>query len=457
MMRRAWLLAAALVALPATGHAELVHVIRVDGAINPGVSSFVTRAVQEAGAAGAAALVIELDTPGGQVPATQEIVESVLNAPLPVLVFVSPRGAFAASAGTFITLAGHVAAMAPGTSIGAAHPVFLSPFGTPPQPPLVPPGEEEGGGESQPPPVVRDIMSEKVENLLAAYIESIAEERERNVEWAVEAVRNSVAITHKEAVELRVVDLVAEDVPHLLELVDGREVRVGRQTVRLATAEAQIEQRDMTGLDRFYAMIADPSVAFLLLLGGLGGLYLEFSQPGLFVPGILGAICLILAGFAFQVVPFNWLGLILILIGIGLMATELFVASFGLLFTAGALSLGAGGYLLFDVPELSDLTVPFFGVILPTVAVFVVFGAIVVFGVTRSFGRPQYAGLEGMVGDLAVADSDLEPTGRVFIHGEYWKAEAAEPIRRGEQVRVVEVRDLLLRVARASNTVEESS
>jgi len=434
--------------LPAAAAATTVHVITIDGGINPAVAAYVSKGIAQASGEGSDAVVLELDTPGGLLTSTKEIVNEVLNAPVPVIVYVSPRGAWAASAGTFITMSGHVAAMAPGTSIGAAHPVSIMPGVPQPVPPQMPgqEGDEDAKEREQTPQ--RDVMGEKIENFTAAFIESIAEARDRNVEWAIDAVRNSVAITDKTAVEKGVVDLVAEDLAHLLELVDGRTVTVGRNEVTLQTRGAQIVRIAMSGVDQFFNMISDPSIAFLLFLAGVGGLYLEFSNPGLIVPGVAGVICLILAGLAFQVIPFNWLGLILILAGVGLMISELFFATFGVLFAVGVVCLAVGGYLVFDVPEVSDFALPFWSVVLPTVLAFAVFGAIVVFGLSRTMFKPQFAGAESLVGKLAIADSDIDPRGRIFLHGDFWTAVAEEPISEGERVEIVEVDELLVRVAR---------
>ena len=210
-------------------------------------------------------------------------------------------------------------------------------------------------------------------------------------------------------------------------------------------------------MNRFFDVIAHPNITMLLILAGLGGLYVEISNPGLIVPGVLGVTSLLLAGLSLQVIPFNSVGLLLMVAGVALMVTEVFVASFGVLFAAGVACMALGGYLLFDAPELSGVRVPFLTVILPAVLGFAAFGAIIVFGVSRSFARPQAAGLEGMVGAIAVADSDLSPRGRVFIRGELWNAEASESVRAGEQVTILEVQDLLLRVAPASDTGEGAS
>jgi membrane-bound serine protease (ClpP class) len=426
-----------------------VVVVTVSGGINPAVSDHLQKAIVQAREQGAAALVVELDTQGGLLSSTKDIVNAILNAEVPVVVFVAPRGAWAASAGTFITLAGHVAAMAPGTSIGAAHPVSLFPGGAPPPEP----GEKEGDAK---PTTSRDPSAEKIENFAAAFMESIAQERKRNVKWAIEAVRASKAITQKEALEKRVVDLVAEDLDDLLEKIDGRVVRVGRKDVTLRTKAASVVRLEMSLVNRFLNLISDPQIALLLIFAGLLGLYVEFTQPGVVLPGVAGAICLVLAGLALQIIPFNGIGLLLIFTGVALLVAELFVPSFGMLFTAGVLCLAAGGYMVFDVPEESDIPVPFWEAVVPAVAAIAVFGGIVVFLLGRSLLRPAVAGVEALVGASAVVDRDLAPEGKVLVRGELWSASADEPIARGETVEVVAVDDLRLRVRRAARAKGEA-
>jgi membrane-bound serine protease (ClpP class) len=432
--------------------ADTVNVVAVSGGINPAVADYLQKAIDQSEREGAGTLVIELDTPGGLLSSTKDIVNAILNAEIPIIVFVSPRGAWAASAGTFITLSAHVAAMAPGTSIGAAHPVSFLP-GTPPQPPV----PDESGKKDKPPVPPRDIAGEKIENFTAAFIESIAEARKRNVEWAVEAVRNSVAITQSEALEKNVVDLVADDLDHLLELVDGRTVAVGRREVTLETKTAPIQRIEMELLNRIFNVIADPQIAVLLILAGLLGLYVEFTQPGMIFPGVAGVVSLILAGLALQIIPFNGIGLILILAGLVLLVAEIFVTSFGLLFTGGLICLAAGAYVLFDVPEESDLVVPFWRVIFPAVLAVATFGAVIVFGLSRSLFRPQFAGVEALVGEGGVVESTIRKRGRIRVRGELWAAEADENIPRGEKVKIVAVNNLVVRVVRDTDTTEKST
>jgi membrane-bound serine protease (ClpP class) len=353
---------------------------------------------------------------------------------VPVVVFVSPRGAWAASAGTFITLAGHVAAMAPGTSIGAASPVSAS----------------GGGGERGEDDERTDVGLEKAEKFTMAFIESIAKERDRNVEWALSAVREAAAIPSDEALELGVIDLIASDRADLLAKIDGRTVIMNDGERRLDLANAEIREIEMQPLTRLFNFLASPDVAMLLVMAGLLGLYVEFQQPGMLLPGIVGAICLVLAAIAFQILPFSWVGLMLILLGMALMVAEVFVTSFGLLFAGGILCFILGGSMLFDMPEVSDLTVSFWSVLLPAVAGFGVCVAVVVYAVGRSFLREQMSGVSELVGLVGSVSTALAPQGKVFVRGEYWTAEADEEIQVGERVRVTAVTGMRLRVRRSS-------
>jgi membrane-bound serine protease (ClpP class) len=354
-----------------------------------------------------------------------------------VIVYVAPQGAWAGSAGTFITLSGHVAAMAPGTSIGAAHPVGV---GTPGGG-----GNEKGeeGGE-------RDISGEKAENLLVAFIESIAKERERNVEWAAQAVRESVAIAADEALELNVIDLVAQNRGELMAAIDGRTVKLAGVERQLDVADAELRVLEMSMIERFLHVLASPDVAVLLLMAGMLGLYIEFSNPGLLIPGVAGAACLILGLIALQILPFSWLGLILFLAGLGLLVAELFVGAYGVLFALGIGCMLLGGVMIFDVPEVSGIAVSFWSVLVPTVTGVALFGALVVFGLGRTMGRPQTAGTSELVGLLGRTEGPLAPEGRVFVRGEYWSARSDEPLAAGDRIEVVAVEGMRLRVRRAS-------
>ncbi len=415
----------------ATGH---VNLVAIDGSINPASADYIIQAIATSEADGAAAVLIELDTPGGLVSSTQDIIQAMLNARVPIIVYVTPRGAWAASAGTFITIAANIAAMSPGSSIGAAHPVGVTGGGS-----------EQEGSE-------RNVPMEKAENLLAAYIESIAKQRERNVDWAVDAVRNSVAVTGDEALELGVIDLVAEDRGALFSAIEGREVAVAGETRTLELVGASVRPLAMTLLQRIFNFLADPNVAVILMFAGLMGIYIEFNNPGLIFPGVAGAVCLVLTGFAFQILPFSWIGLVLILVGLGLLIAEIFVASFGLLFATGIGCFLLGGSMVFEQPDLSDLTVSFWSVLVPVVVGLGGFTGFVVLLVGRTLWARQSAGVDEMVGLVGQATSALGPGGKVFIRGEYWNVQADESIAEGEAVEVVAVEGLKLRVRRTGGT-----
>jgi membrane-bound serine protease (ClpP class) len=323
-------------------------------------------------------------------------------------------------------------------------------FGAPPAPPPEP-GAEPHPGERG---AARDVGTEKAENFVTAFIQSIAQERGRNVEWVAEAVRESKAITQREALQKHVIDLAADDLEELLARVHGRKVKLGRDVVVLDTRDATVRRVPMALVHRFFDVISDPQIALLLILAGLLGLYVEFTQPGLIFPGVAGAAALLLAGLALQVIPFNWIGLLLIVAGVALLVAELFVTSFGLLFAAGLTCLAFGAYVLFDVPSESDLRVPFWEVIFPAVAAVAIFGGIVVIGISRTMLRPQVVGAEGLVGALAVADSDIAPEGRVFLHGELWTARSTQPIAKGEPVEITRVSDLVVHVKRHAGEEE---
>ena len=425
------LLALGLVAPPA--FASHVNVVTISGSINPASSDYIQHAIEQSESEDAEALLIELDTPGGLLASTKDIIQAILNSSVPVVVFVSPRGAWAASAGTFITLAGHVAAMAPGTSIGAASPVSVS----------------GGGGERGDDEERTDVSMEKAEKFTMAFIESIAKERDRNVEWALSSVRTAEAVAQDEALELGVIDLVAEDRADLLARIDGMTVRTTTGERQLDLAGAEIRKIEMPPLTRLFNYLASPDVAMILVMAGMLGLYIEFQQPGMLVPGIAGAICLVLAAIAFQILPFSWVGLMLILLGMVLMITELFVTSFGLLFAGGILCFLLGGMMLFDMPEVSDLTVSFWSVLLPAVVGFAVVAGVVLYAVGRSFLAEPISGVEEMLGSRGTASTVFSPDGKVFVRGEYWTADADGEVSEGDVVEVTAVEGMRLRVRRA--------
>lgn len=428
--------AIAIFALPGEARAGHVNVATISGSINPASADHLMKVIARSESDGAAAVLIELDTPGGLLSSTKDIIQAILNARVPVLVYVSPRGAWAASAGTFITMAGHVAAMAPGTSIGAAHPVGIGGGNTAP-------AEDEDGNAQ------RDFAAEKAENFTASFIESIAKERGRNAEWAVEAVRNSVAIDQEEALEKDVIDFVASSRQDLLEKSHGREVQVSGETVTLDLEGATWVDIPMSRMNQLLDVLASPDIAVLLMLAGMLGIYVEFTNPGLIVPGAVGAVCLVLGFVALQIMPFSWLGLFLLAAGLGLFVAEIFFTSYGMLFATGVACFLMGGSMLFDMPEVSDLNVSFWTVLMPSVGAMSAFVGIVILAVTRSMRMPEITGTGELVGLVGKAQSGLEPEGMVFVRGEIWKARAEEPLEAGERVEIVDVEGLELRVRKA--------
>jgi membrane-bound serine protease (ClpP class) len=409
-------------AMPAAGAAAPVATIQIDGVISPVTVRLVEGALARAQADRAAALVILLDTPGGLERSMRSICQRLLNAEIPVIVYVAPTGARAASAGVFITMAAHVAAMAPATNIGAAHPVAV------------------GGGMDK-------ESLRKIENDAAAFARTIAAERGRNAEWAEKAVRQSVAITEREAVKLRVVDLVAESVPDLLDRVDGRTVKTARGAVTLRTRGAAVQAIEIGFRDRVLNVITDPNVAYILMMLGMLGLFFELSNPGVILPGVIGGIALILAFFAFQSLPINYAGLLLILFGIALLVAEIKVVSHGVLAIGGIVAMSLGSLMLFDAPEI-DVRVSWW-VVLPTVgATAGVFLVVIATGV-RALAARSPLGAPALVGQTGVARSALEPEGQVLVQGELWRAVArAGPVQAGERVRVAAVNGLTLTVER---------
>ena len=397
-----------------------IPVVELEGVVHAVTAAHVTQAIDKADAAQAPLLILRLDTPGGLDTAMRQIVDKMLNCRTPVAVFVGPSGARAASAGFIITVAADVAAMAPGTNIGAAHPV-------------------SGLGQMD------EVMSKKVTSDAAAYIRSKAERRGRNVEMAEKAVVDSKSFTEKEALELKLIDLVANDVGDLVSKLEGREVkRFDGSTVRLALAGQKTVPVRMDWRQLVLSTIARPEVLFLLLLGALAGLGTEISHPGMLFPGIIGLLCLILFLFASQIIPINWAGVLLILLAVGLFVAEVKVASYGLLTVSGMIAMILGAMMLVDSP-IPELRVNAWR-LLPAVLVMAAGTTLLVRMVVQAQRRRPVTGVEGMIGLRVTADSDLDPEGWVIVQGERWMAVAEERIARGEPLRVVEVKGLQLRV-----------
>ena len=406
-------------AAPAQTAVPPVATVQIDGVISPVTLRLVEMALVRAQAEKAQALVIQLDTPGGLERSMRAICQRLLNAEIPVIVWVGPTGARAASAGVFVTLAAHVAAMAPATNIGAAHPVAV------------------GGG------VDKESMR-KIENDAAAFVRTIALERGRDADWAEKAVRQSVSITEREALKLRVIDLVADSIPDLLTKVDGRKVKTSKGQVTLETKGAVAKPIAIGLRDRFLNIITDPNVAYVLMMLGTLGLIFELSNPGAILPGVVGGISLILAFFAFQSLPINFAGMLLILFAIVLFIAEVKVVSHGVLAIGGVVAMALGSLMLYDEPE-AGFRVSWL-VIIPTVAVTAgIFLFALTAGVRALTRRPQL-GAEALLGATGTAYGALSGEGQIKLQGEIWRAVADRPVPDGMPVRVVGVDGLTLRV-----------
>jgi membrane-bound serine protease (ClpP class) len=358
------------------------------------------------------------------------IVQRILNAEVPVVIYVAPTGARAASAGVFITMAGHVAAMAPATNIGAAHPVAL------------------GGG-------VDKESLRKIENDAAAFIRTVALERGRNADWAEKAVRQSVSVTEREAVRLKIVDLIADSIPDLLSKIDGRSVKTTKGAVTLATRGATVVAIEIGFRDRFLNVITDPNVAYILMMLGMLGLFFELSNPGVILPGVVGGISLILAFFAFQSLPLNFAGLLLILLGIVLFIAEIKIVSHGVLAIGGTIAMALGSLMLFDAPE-AGFRISWW-LVLTTVGATAAALFVAMTAGVRALTRPPMLGAQAMVGATGVARGALAPEGQVSVAGEIWRAAAeGEAVEDGAPVRVVGVDGLTLKVVKAGKGGEAS-
>jgi len=400
---------------------EVFDVITVSAAITPPIAEYIVQSIGEAAQSGAAGLIIRLDTPGGLDLAMRDIAKGILNASVPVIVYVAPAGARAASAGVIITVSAHIAAMAPGTNIGAAHPVSLG----------------ISGGMDK-------TMSQKVENDAVAYVKGIAKKRGRSEEWVEKAVRKSESITAEEALRLNVIDFVAADLNRLLSQMDGREVSLATGKKVLRTKGAVLNEKRMGTRQRILSALSDPNIAYILLLVGLAGLYFEFSNPGAILPGVIGGISLIMAFFAMQTLPVNYAGVALIIFSIILFIAEIKVISHGILTVGGIVSLVIGSLMLFQTPEPS-LRVSW-NVLIPAVTITSLFFIAVIAIALKAQLRPRQGGKEGMQGEEGLAVTDIGREGKVLIHGEHWNAISDVPITRGGKIRVIRVEHMKVRV-----------
>ncbi|SOY47922.1 putative membrane bound peptidase; NefD homolog [Cupriavidus taiwanensis] len=438
--------AAAPPAATATATAP-VYVIPLKGAVSPASASFILRGMARAREAGAQLVVLEMDTPGGLDASMREIIQAILASPVPVASYVYPGGARAASAGTYILYASHLAAMAPGTNLGAATPVQVG-IGGPQKPESVPGSRPASAPASE--PASGDTMARKQMHDASAYIRGLAQLRGRNAEWAERAVRESVSLSADEALAQRVVDLVAADLPALLRQAEGRKfTAAGGKASVLHTANAPVVTLEPDWRNRFLAVITEPSVALLLMMIGIYGLIFEFSTPGMVVPGIAGAICLLVALFALHMLPVNYAGLALVALGIGCMVAELFLPTFGALGVGGIIAFAFGAVMLIDTD------VPGFGVPLPMVAALSALSAVFVFGMSamllRSRKRPVVSGADTLVGSRGQLLDDLREEGWASVRGETWRVHSATPLARGTPVLVTARNGLVLEVIAAGS------
>ena len=394
-----------------------IYVIKVSGSINPAVAEFLEKGINKASADEVSCIIIELDTPGGLAESMREIVKSIFASKVPVVVYVAPSGARAASAGVMITMAADIAAMAPGTNIGAAHPVGV------------------GGKE------IDGAMSEKVVNDMVAGAKSIAAKRGRNAEWVEKAIRKSVSVTETEALKGNVIDIVAKDLDDLIRQINGRKIE-GKGVLRLDNAKKIVLKEGLR--TKILKTISDPNIAYILLMIGLAGLYFELSHPGAVLPGVVGGICIILAFFAMQTIPINYAGFLLIFLALVFFIMEMKITSYGLLSIAGIISLLLGSLMLFDSSD-TDMRLSW-GVLLPTILMVSGFFVVISGLVFKSHLSKPITGARGLVGEIGVVKESLMPEGKVFVHGELWKATSKDTIETGAKVRVVNVVNLVLEV-----------
>lgn len=417
-----------LFSVPLSVFPQKVISINIDGTINPVSADFIRNSIEKAGRENAECLIIRLNTPGGLLKSTRQIVSDILESPVPVVVYVSPGGAHAGSAGVFITLASHIAAMAPGTNIGAAHPVTL---------------------EQQ----MDSTMNEKATNDAAAFIRSIAEKRHRNITWAERAVRRSYSYSETEALEDSVIDLIAKNEKELLTQIEGKTVELSSGSKTLHTASATIEESKMNVWEKILDIISDPNIAYILFLLGLYGMIFELYNPGAILPGIVGVIALILALYSMHTLPINYAGLALIVFAIILFLLEIKIVSHGLLAIGGVISLLLGSMMLIKSGSPLEMVRISRSVIISATTITALFFLFVVGLGIKAQRRKGVTGIEGLIGDTGEVTETLAPAGRIKVQGEIWNAETLSgPINTGEKVRIKEMKDLKLYVEKISNS-----
>ncbi len=412
-----------LLNISSLGQPKKVVVINVDGAIQPACSDYIRSGIEKATQENAECLIIKLNTPGGLLKSTRVIVTDILQSKVPVVVYVALSGSQAASAGVFVTIAANIAAMAPGTNIGAAHPVTL-----------------QGTQDS--------IMMEKATNDAAAFIRTISEKRNRNIQWSEDAVRKSLSITETEALKLHVIDLIAKDVKDLLEKIDGREVETSSGKVLLNTKNAEIINLDMTLSQIVLNILSDPNLVYILFMLGIYGLFFELYNPGAIFPGVIGGICIILALYSMHTLPINYAGLALIIFAVILFVLEIKIVSHGILSVGGVISLILGSIMLIDVDSFGQVFKISWEIIATVVILTVLFFSFAITMGIKAQRRKPTTGAEGIIGEIGVAISDLDPEGEVRVHGEIWKSESiAGKIKYGQTIKVEGILNLKLKVS----------
>lgn len=416
------LLYLSLLLLPFFVPAQKVISIKIDGTINPASAAFIKNAIDRATEQNAVCLVIHLNTPGGLLKSTRIIVGDILESPVPVVVYVSPPGAHAGSAGVFITMAAHIAAMAPSTNIGAAHPV-----------------SSHGQMDS--------TMNDKTTNDAAAFIRSIAEKRNRNFEWAEEAVRESVSITDSEALQRKVIDIIAQNDLDLLKQINGRVVTLNKESKTLNTSNTAVETIEMSFVEKFLDMISDPNIAYILMMLGFYGLLFELYSPGAIAPGVIGGICLILAFYSMHTLPLNYAGVALIIFAIVLFVLEIKIISHGVLGIGGVIALALGSMMLIRTDSALEFLRISWSVIIAVTAVTALFFFVIIGLAVKAQKAKPISGVEGIVGEVGEALTGLEPAGTVRVHGEIWTAHCvAGTIEQGQLVKVTAIKNLTLYV-----------